>query len=136
MNFEALSFSANASAKPLASLPAPRSLRPLKTARATNPLRVPAKTALTVVAALALLLFTLASVSPLHDESHRHDGSAAGHACVMCAFAKSQFTGAEPAPLVAPLAAAAGRTLPPLAVSTPLPASDHPLPPGRAPPVV
>ena len=111
-------------------------MRPLKTARATNPLRVPAKTALTVVAALALLLFTLASVSPLHDESHRHDGSAAGHACVMCAFAKSQFTGAEPTPLVAPLAAAAGRTLSPLAVSPAPPASDHPLPPGRAPPVV
>ena len=123
--------------KALAALPAPRSLRALKPASDIDTLRVATKTALTIAVALVVLLFAFASVSPLHDESHRHDDStAADHACVMCAFAKSQFTGAEPAPLVAPLAAAAGRTLSPLAVSTPLPASDHPLPPGRAPPVV
>ena len=123
--------------KALAALPAPRSLRALKTASATNPLRVPAKTALTVAVALVVLLFAFASVSPLHEESHRHDsGSAPGHACVMCAFAKSQFTGAEPTPLVTPLAVAVAPTLSPLAVSVELPTSDHPLPPGRAPPVV
>lgn len=109
----------------------------MKTACANIPLRVAAKTVLTVAAALAFLLFALVSVSPLHDESHAHDNNAAaGHACVMCAFAKSHVTGAEPTPLVTPLADAVARTLSPRAVSLVLPASDHPLPPGRAPPVV
>ena len=124
--------------KALAALPAPRSLRALKTACGIDTLRVATKTALTIAVALVVLLFAFASVSPLHDESHRHDDStAADHACVMCAFAKSQLTGAEPAPVLAPCAAAAAApTLSPLAVSVELPTSDHPLPPGRAPPVV
>ncbi len=115
----------------------PVACAPLKTASGIDTLRVATKTVLTVAAALAFLLFTFISVSSLHEESHQHNGGQSpDHSCVMCALAKSQLTGAEPTPLVTPLAVAAAPSLSPLAVSVELPTSDHPLPPGRAPPVV
>ena len=112
---------------------------PLKTAAAIQSLRVATKAAASFAAALAFLLFTFLSVSSLHEASHQHDhghGQSAEHACVLCDLAKSQVTGAEPAPVVTPLAVIAAPTIPSLVVRLELPAADRSLPPGRAPPVV
>lgn len=110
---------------------------PLKTAAAIQSLRVATKATASFAAALAFLLFTFLSVSSLHEASHHNDhGQSAEHACVMCALAKSQVTGAEPAPVVTPLAIVAAPTTPSLVVRLELPAADRSLPPGRAPPVV
>lgn len=116
---------------------AARSLAALKTASGIQKLRVATKTAVSVAAALAFLLFTFLSVSSSHVASHQHDGAGADeHACVMCTLAKSQVTVAEPPPVLTPLAAAAVLTIPSPVVRLELPAADRALPPGRAPPVV
>lgn len=123
--------------KALDSPRAARSLAALKTASGIEYLRVATKTAVSVAAAVAFLLFTFLSVSSSHAASHQHDGDPSGElACVMCALAKSQVTGAEPAPVVTPLAVLAAPTIPSLVVCLELPAADRSLPPGRAPPVV